>query len=155
MSTAVASTPTPVETAPRLELNGPAPDFEANSTHGKIRLSEWNKDKWVIHRDPRDARTVFFQDPRTHAWHPLRSGGGAQHLLLVRRDRHRAAHFADDAGFDSGRAHTHRHVVDDLLDEVGDVDRPATERRPLRRLGAAPAPRAREHPPALSRTPTT
>jgi peroxiredoxin (alkyl hydroperoxide reductase subunit C) len=32
----------------RLELNGPAPDFEANTTHGKIRLSEWEKDKWVI-----------------------------------------------------------------------------------------------------------
>lgn len=33
---------------PRLELNGPAPDFEANSTHGPIRLSTWQKDKWVI-----------------------------------------------------------------------------------------------------------
>lgn len=33
---------------PRLELNGPAPDFEANTTHGPIRLSTWNKDKWVI-----------------------------------------------------------------------------------------------------------
>ncbi len=32
----------------RLELNGPAPDFEANSTHGPIRLSTWAKDKWVI-----------------------------------------------------------------------------------------------------------
>jgi peroxiredoxin (alkyl hydroperoxide reductase subunit C) len=34
--------------APRLELNGPAPDFEANSTHGPIRLSHWAKGKWVI-----------------------------------------------------------------------------------------------------------
>ena len=33
---------------PRIELNGPAPDFEANSTHGPIRLSTWEKDKWVI-----------------------------------------------------------------------------------------------------------
>jgi peroxiredoxin (alkyl hydroperoxide reductase subunit C) len=33
---------------PRLELNGPAPDFSANSTHGPIKLSEWEKDKWVI-----------------------------------------------------------------------------------------------------------
>jgi peroxiredoxin (alkyl hydroperoxide reductase subunit C) len=33
---------------PRLELNGPAPDFEANSTHGPIRLSTWQKDKWVL-----------------------------------------------------------------------------------------------------------
>jgi peroxiredoxin (alkyl hydroperoxide reductase subunit C) len=34
--------------APRLELNGPAPDFEANSTHGPIRLSTWKQGKWVI-----------------------------------------------------------------------------------------------------------
>jgi peroxiredoxin (alkyl hydroperoxide reductase subunit C) len=33
---------------PRIELNGPAPDFEANTTHGVIRLSQWEKDKWVI-----------------------------------------------------------------------------------------------------------
>jgi len=36
------------EVAPRIELNGPAPDFEANTTHGPIRLSQWEKDKWVI-----------------------------------------------------------------------------------------------------------
>ena len=34
--------------APRLALNGPAPDFEAKTTHGQIKLSEWNKDKWVV-----------------------------------------------------------------------------------------------------------
>jgi peroxiredoxin (alkyl hydroperoxide reductase subunit C) len=34
--------------APRLELNGPVPDFEANSTHGPIKLSQWAKGKWVI-----------------------------------------------------------------------------------------------------------
>jgi len=33
---------------PRLQLNGPAPDFEAKTTHGTLRLSEWEKDKWVI-----------------------------------------------------------------------------------------------------------
>ncbi len=37
-----------IETPPRIELNGPAPDFEANTTHGMIRLSTWNRDKWVI-----------------------------------------------------------------------------------------------------------
>ncbi len=31
-----------------LQLNAPAPDFEAETTHGPIRLSEWNKDKWVV-----------------------------------------------------------------------------------------------------------
>jgi peroxiredoxin (alkyl hydroperoxide reductase subunit C) len=37
------------ETTPaRLELNGPAPDFQANTTQGPIKLSEWAKDKWVI-----------------------------------------------------------------------------------------------------------
>ena len=39
---------TETATTPRLELNGPVPDFEANTTHGPIKLSEWNKDKWVI-----------------------------------------------------------------------------------------------------------
>jgi peroxiredoxin (alkyl hydroperoxide reductase subunit C) len=33
---------------PRLELNGPVPDFQATTTHGPLRLSEWEKDKWVI-----------------------------------------------------------------------------------------------------------
>ena len=44
------STPPPAapETPARLELNGPAPDFEANTTHGPIRLSTWNAGKWVI-----------------------------------------------------------------------------------------------------------
>ncbi len=40
-----------LETTPdhaHLELNGPAPDFEANTTHGIIKLSEWAKGKWVI-----------------------------------------------------------------------------------------------------------
>ncbi len=36
------------EETPRLTLNGPVPDFEASSTHGVIRLSEWQKDRWVI-----------------------------------------------------------------------------------------------------------
>ncbi|MDQ7907608.1 hypothetical protein RB614_24100 [Phytohabitans sp. ZYX-F-186] len=31
-----------------------------------------HKGRWVIRRDPRDARIVFFQDPKTHDWHPLR-----------------------------------------------------------------------------------
>lgn len=43
-----AAVPAPPEAPPRLELNGPAPDFEANSTHGPIRLSTWNPGKWVI-----------------------------------------------------------------------------------------------------------
>lgn len=36
------------ELPPRIELNGPAPDFEANTTHGLLRLSTWQKDKWII-----------------------------------------------------------------------------------------------------------
>lgn len=31
-----------------LQLNGPAPDFEANTTHGPLKLSTWQKDRWVI-----------------------------------------------------------------------------------------------------------
>lgn len=36
------------EARPRLELNGPAPDFEANTTHGPLRFSEWQQGRWVI-----------------------------------------------------------------------------------------------------------
>ncbi len=36
------------EAPPRVELNGPAPDFEANSTQGSIRLSTWSPGKWVV-----------------------------------------------------------------------------------------------------------
>lgn len=32
----------------KLELNAPVPDFEAQTTQGMIRLSEWEKNKWVI-----------------------------------------------------------------------------------------------------------
>ncbi len=52
MATAVSSSQLPavpaVASAPRLELNGPAPDFDANTTAGPIRLSEWQAGKWVI-----------------------------------------------------------------------------------------------------------
>ena len=34
-----------------------------------------HKGQWVIRRDPRDRRAVFFQDPFTRAWHPLRWTG--------------------------------------------------------------------------------
>jgi len=34
-----------------------------------------HKGRWVIRRDPRDARFVFFQDPATHEWHTLRWSG--------------------------------------------------------------------------------
>ncbi len=39
---------TDASAAPRLELNGPAPDFEANTTHGPVKLSTWQPGKWVI-----------------------------------------------------------------------------------------------------------
>jgi hypothetical protein len=34
-----------------------------------------HRGRWVIRHDPRDACTVFFQDPMTHAWHHLRWAG--------------------------------------------------------------------------------
>ncbi|MFE6843787.1 transposase [Streptomyces sp. NPDC057686] len=34
-----------------------------------------NKNKYVVHRDPRDPCFVFFQDPMTHEWHTLRWTG--------------------------------------------------------------------------------
>jgi peroxiredoxin (alkyl hydroperoxide reductase subunit C) len=33
---------------PRIELNGPAPDFEVNTTHGPLKLSTYAAGKWVI-----------------------------------------------------------------------------------------------------------
>lgn len=39
---------TDLEPITQLELNGPAPDFDAPTTKGVIRLSTWAKDKWVI-----------------------------------------------------------------------------------------------------------
>jgi peroxiredoxin (alkyl hydroperoxide reductase subunit C) len=52
MATAISPSQLPVEPSssamPRLELNGPAPDFEANSTQGPLKLSEWQKGRWVI-----------------------------------------------------------------------------------------------------------
>lgn len=33
---------------PRVELNAPAPDFTAKTTHGDITLSTWEPGKWVI-----------------------------------------------------------------------------------------------------------
>jgi len=33
---------------PRIELNGPAPDFEANTTHGPLSFYDWKKGKWAI-----------------------------------------------------------------------------------------------------------
>ena len=44
----IAGAPAGGEQPARLELNGPAPDFEANTTHGPIKLSEWQKGRWVI-----------------------------------------------------------------------------------------------------------
>jgi peroxiredoxin (alkyl hydroperoxide reductase subunit C) len=44
-----AATPeTAAPSRPRIELNGPAPDFEANTTHGPLRFHDWKRDKWAI-----------------------------------------------------------------------------------------------------------
>lgn len=34
--------------SPNLQLNGPAPDFTSQSTHGPLTLSEYGRGKWVI-----------------------------------------------------------------------------------------------------------
>lgn len=36
------------QTPALLQLNGPAPDFEARTTHGTLKLSTWQPGKWVI-----------------------------------------------------------------------------------------------------------
>jgi len=55
-----------------LWYDGPALDDyrKGPSTRGGQR-----KGQWVIRRDPRDRRFVFFQDPKTHEWHALRWTG--------------------------------------------------------------------------------
>jgi len=51
MATAATQTQLPAtvpEAATRIELNGPAPDFEANTTHGALKLSEYGQGKWIL-----------------------------------------------------------------------------------------------------------
>lgn len=48
MDTITTEAPQTAVMQPRLELNGLAPDFEAVTTQGTIRLSEWGKGKWVV-----------------------------------------------------------------------------------------------------------
>ncbi len=52
MATAVSASQLPATPAdappPRLELNGPAPDFQALTTAGPLRLSEWQAGRWVV-----------------------------------------------------------------------------------------------------------
>lgn len=73
MATATATTQLPEAQDPaRLELNGPAPDFEANTTHGPIKLSEWQRGRWVVFfSHPADftpvCTTEFVQFARRHA----------------------------------------------------------------------------------------
>lgn len=72
MAMATATTQLPEGQDPaRLELNGPAPDFEANTTHGPIKLSEWQRDRWVVFfSHPADftpvCTTEFVQFARRH-----------------------------------------------------------------------------------------
>ncbi|MGW2891858.1 transposase [Streptomyces griseoruber] len=51
-----------------LWYDGPAlaPYRDQRSTRGGKH--KW---QWIVHREPRDRRTVFFQDPLSHEWHPL------------------------------------------------------------------------------------
>ncbi len=47
-STSQLSSDVFAEATPRLELNAPVPDFEANTTHGPIRLSDWQNGRWLV-----------------------------------------------------------------------------------------------------------
>ncbi|MFF0656082.1 hypothetical protein [Micromonospora tulbaghiae] len=51
-----------------LWYDGPALDAYRHTPSGR---GGRNAGKWVVRRDPRDARLVFFQDPATHQWHRL------------------------------------------------------------------------------------
>lgn len=56
-----------------LHYDGPAldPYRDGPSTRGGKK----HKGRWVIRRDSRDRRFVYFQDPLTHDWHTLRWTG--------------------------------------------------------------------------------
>src|SRR5207237_170931 len=64
---------TGVDTADR----GADPEGDAALTMDELGqlIATWivgkHKAQWVIRRDPRDRRSVFFQDPVTHAWREL------------------------------------------------------------------------------------
>lgn len=55
-----------------LWYDGPAlgPYRGSVSSRGGVHLG-----KWVVNRDPRDCREVFFEDPADHTWHSLRWTG--------------------------------------------------------------------------------
>ncbi len=58
-----------------LWYDGPALDAYRDQPSRRGGRNSGRSGRWVIHRDPRDARLVFFQDPLTHNWHPLRWTG--------------------------------------------------------------------------------
>ncbi|WP_424887091.1 hypothetical protein [Streptomyces sp. XH2] len=49
------------------------PYVHESSSRGGRRAAGGGRRKrmWIIRREPRDRRVVFFQDPLTHEWHPL------------------------------------------------------------------------------------
>lgn len=48
MTATISAPPATTTEHSRIELNGPAPDFEANTTHGPIQFSTWQAGRWVI-----------------------------------------------------------------------------------------------------------
>src|SRR5688500_2899087 len=61
----------PAAAEPRIELNGPAPDFEAKTTMGPIKLSTWQNGKWILlFSHPADftpvCSTEFMEFARRH-----------------------------------------------------------------------------------------
>ncbi|MBH1939116.1 transposase family protein [Streptomyces sp. AV19] len=78
-----------------------------------------HKGKWVIRRDPRDRRQVFFQDPVTHDWHPLPWTGMPQAGQMPAFGDTRASDLirkADAAGL---KPKSHAELLPVLLELIG------------------------------------
>jgi hypothetical protein len=74
--------------------------------------------KWVVHRDPRDCREVFFDDPADHTWHSLRWNGLPEQSEVPAFSDARVREVLRDAARRGLRPRDDRELLPVLLDLV-------------------------------------